>query len=118
MDIVVTMPRQVDWRIYEEELKAVDDWKGELLYRVSQPPQVFPYDRCYLVWRGAVRGWMSLLSACPRDGFHCTITGKWWPAGNYLVRSGPFHRIEPIPMRGFRGWRPWRGGIKHEKAHA
>jgi len=114
MDIVVTLPRQVSWKIYEAELDAVADWKGDLLYRVAQLPPVVPHDRCYLVWRGAVRGWMSIIAARRREGFHCAITGKWWPAGKYIIRSGPFHRIHPIPMRGFPGWWPWRGAPAEE----
>jgi hypothetical protein len=36
--------------------------------------------------------------------FDCTTTGNNW-SGNFIQRSGPFHRIDPIPMKGFRGFR-------------
>jgi len=107
MDLVVTLPQKIEWADYQVELDAVADWKGVLRYRVARLPPVVPYDRCFIVWRGAVRGWMSMLTAKWCAGFQCSITDKWWPAGNYIMRTGPFHQIEPIPMRGFPGWRPF-----------
>jgi hypothetical protein len=36
--------------------------------------------------------------------FDCTTTGKAWK-GKFIERSGPFHKIEPIQMKGFQGFR-------------
>jgi len=37
--------------------------------------------------------------------WQCTTTGKTWPPGKYIQRSGPFHEISEVPMKGFRGIR-------------
>lgn len=110
MDIVITLPQKIEWADYQRELDAVADGNGVLNYRI--PGTSFTLDtvkgnRCYLVWRGAVRGWMEITGVdCKGEGFTCMTTGKWWPPGVYIQRSGLFHYLaEPIFMRGFRGWR-------------
>ena len=40
-----------------------------------------------------------------REGFVCSVTKRGWPAGNYLVRRGHFHRVAGIDVEGFRGVR-------------
>lgn len=110
MDIVITLPQKIEWEDYQSELDDVADGSGVLNYRI--PGTSFTLNpgqgnRCYLVWRGKVRGWMLITGIdCKADGFTCQTTGRWWPPGVYIQRSGPFHRLKnPIPMKGFRGWR-------------
>lgn len=105
-DIVITLPRHVEWEDYQKELDAVAGWSGVLNYRLpGLPSSDIRARQCYLVWRGFVRGWMRIIRADDHKGFRCMTTGKWRREGFYIQRSGPFHRIDPIPMRGFRGWR-------------
>ena len=120
MDIIVTLPQRIEWADYQRELDAVADGGGVLNYRLPGPPgtpggglvvsalkgTAGEDARCYLVWRRAVRGWMEIVGVRHYSrGFTCQTTGKFWPPGVYIQRSGPFHRIEPMPMRGFQGWR-------------
>lgn len=104
-DIVVTLPAKVEWADYRKELAAVADGKQEMLFRVPTMPNVSPGDRCYVVHRGAVVGWMKIVST-RRGPFTCTTTGKSWSEGCYVARSGPWHpaggRVE---MPGFQGFR-------------
>ena len=36
--------------------------------------------------------------------FDCTTTGEHWE-GKFIQRTGGFHKIDPIPMKGFQGFR-------------
>jgi hypothetical protein len=101
--IVVTLPASVEWFDYEKELEAVRDGSQQMHFRVPSLPRVKAGDPCYVVHRGHVRGWMAV-SGTKRGGFDCTTTGRRWD-GNFVSRSGPFHPIEPVPMRGFQGFR-------------
>ena len=106
MNIVITLPQHYDFGRYLAEQAEAAAVGLASNYRVSTAPKVRAGDRCYLVWHGSVRGWQQINSvAIKPNGFTCQTTGKRWPPGTYIQRSGPFHRIEPIPMRGFRGWR-------------
>jgi len=116
MDIIVTLPQYIEWADYQLELDAVADWSGVLNYKVPEPsiPAGFSSaERCYLLWRGAVRGWMKIVGVeLKRTGFTCATSGKRWGPGVYIQRSGPFHRLaEPVFMRGFQGWRYWEETI-------
>jgi len=106
-DWVVTLPQKVEWSDYERELEAVRDRSGVLNYRLMLLPlRVNAGDRCFIIWRGRVRGWMEI-SGVARwpEGFTCQTTGLFWPPGHYLQRSGPFHPVDGPEMRGFRGIR-------------
>lgn len=106
MDWIVTIPQQVEWETYREEIIAVSDWKSEMMYRVPFKPKALPGDRCYVVWRGKVRGWMSVVNTLHwPEGFVCSTTGKKWPPGYYICRSGPFHAVDGPEMKGFQGIR-------------
>ncbi len=108
-DIVITLPAKIKWADYQIELSAVADWKSVLRFKVSNVPKDGNVigGRCYLVWRGQVRGWMKILGYGAGQ-FTCETTGKEW-TGRFIERSGPFHALDkPIHMRGFQGWRYWQ----------
>lgn len=106
----LTLPQTVAWEDYERELAAVRDRTAVLNYRVRYAPKgMRAGDRCYLVWRGRVRGWMEVTDVVYHEvGFTCLTTGAQWPPGYYIQRSGPFHHVEGPEMTGFRGVRGYQ----------
>ena len=104
-DWVITIPKTVKWEDYEKEIEAVKDGSQTMWYRVPGAPSVAKGDRMFVVWNGFVRGWMNVTGTKLRPSFICSTTGKEWKEGWYVGRSGEFHRIDPIPMKGFQGYR-------------
>lgn len=102
-DIVVTLPASVAWEDYSRELNAVSDWSQVMRFKVPTLPKVVPGDRCYLVWRGSVRGWMAVVGVC-EEAFKFSTTGRMW-TGKFVERSGPFHLSAGPSMKGFQGYR-------------
>ena len=108
-DIVVTWPKSRTLDSYLEELERAVDLGLEINFRVSSFPKQ-KVDRCFVVHDGAVRGWNRILrlewiadkkvSRVRNDSW-----AGFWPAGYYIVRDPEWHSIEPVPMKGFQGWR-------------
>ncbi len=108
-DIVITLPKEIEWADYQKELDAVADGHDVIRYQVSQyPDPSVRGGRCYLVWRGFVRGWMKITGLVSAS-FVCETSGKKWGPGKFIERSGKFQKLEElIPMRGFQGFRYWQ----------
>jgi len=107
MDWAITIPKTVLWEDYEKELATVADGSSVMNYRVRGFPKDMKIgDRCFLVWNGRVRGWMRITGKVdtPTD-WTCSTTGRRWPAGKYVQRSGRFHAVSGPAMVGFRGIR-------------
>ena len=103
--IIITVPKSIKWEDYEKELKAVEDYSQVMNYKVPTiPKDIEGIKRCYVVYDGFIRGWQEVVGYETGKEFDCTTTGKNWK-GNFIQRSGPFHKIGPIPMKGFMGWR-------------
>lgn len=104
---VLTVPKSMDWAEYQRELAAVADGAMRINYRVRYFPKGMRVgDRCYIVHDGRVRGWMEIVGLADyQTGWTCTTTGREWPAGRYIQRSGPFHPTDGPAMVGFRGVR-------------
>lgn len=103
-DIVITLPSSIPWEDYQREIDLVADGSSVMNFKVTS----FPLNsevgmKCYLCHRGQVLGWMKIVGMTEKN-FCCSTTGKEW-SGKFIQRSGPFHKIDPIPMRGFRGFR-------------
>jgi len=111
---IITIPKTIKWEEYSKELKSVESRDSVLNYRVSQfPKKMAVGDLCYLLWDGKVRGWMEIVGLkSKKDPWKCTTTGKFWPPGKYLQRSGPFHKIDGPLMQGFQGVRSYPGKEK------
>ncbi len=109
-DWVITLPKTVEWVEYERELEAARGGSQVLNYRVHCPPrQMAVGDRCYIAWRGRVRGWMSITGIVNHeDGFTCSTTGACWSPGWYIQRAGEFHKVDGPKMDGFRGVRSFK----------
>lgn len=120
-DIVVTWPKTKPLENYVRNLRFADKKRLVINYRVARLPH---WDdaiedhgsrgwafgatrpRCYMVHSGFVRGYCEVLYTCYQEEGMV----EEWPAGLYVVRSPEWNPIEPIPMRGFQGWRWWREG--------
>lgn len=103
MDIIVTIPKSISWKDYEKELDAAKDYGQVMNFKVSNFPKTKPGNKCYLLYDGAIIGWMEIVGLSEKE-FDCTTTGNKWK-GKFVERSGPFHKIDPIPMKGFQGFR-------------
>ena len=103
-DIVITLPSNIEWSDYEKELKVVEDETQVLNFKVPRLPiNTEIGNKCYLCYRGNIIGWMKIVGLI-NNNFNCTTTGKNW-SGNFIQRSGKFNKINPIPMKGFQGFR-------------
>lgn len=102
MDILITVPKTVDWRVYEQEL-AIAAEGGTVSFKVANFPKCEAGDRCYVVHDGLVKGWMSI-SALRHNDFKCEVTSQHW-LGKFVERSGAFHKVEPVAHKGFQGFR-------------
>lgn len=104
--ICITIPQKIKWENYQKELKAVEDGKQVLNFKVPRlPKDINNIKRCYLCYKGKIIGWQSIVG-CVKDGeFDCSINGKHWK-GNFIQRGGKFHylknHIECKPFRGFK----------------
>lgn len=103
-DIAITLPSSVSWEDYQKEIDLVADGSNVMNFKVN----AFTVNsdvgmKCYLCHNGQMMGWMEIVGMVEND-FSCSTTGKKW-SGKFIQRSGPFHKIDPIPMKGFRGFR-------------
>jgi hypothetical protein len=110
-DIVVTWPKDRPLSSYLAVLTAALARGDEISYRVNRLPSSSP-ERCYRVHDGAVRGWTPILRCEARGAEEVRrVDGHgYWAAGYYVVCRPAWHPIDPIPMRGFQGWRHYKGG--------
>lgn len=104
-DIMITIPKGIGWDEYERELDKVKDWKETMYFKVnSLPVNTSVGMKCWLCYKNELVGWMTIVSLV-NGGFTCSTTGKRWD-GNFIGRSGPFHRLSnPVSVKGFRGFR-------------
>jgi len=104
MDLIITLPSETEWSDYLKELHAAE--RGEVLnFKVATFPRSAAIgSRVYVVWRGAIRGWMTLTGMHEKE-FTSTRTGKKWE-GKFLELSGNWYPLDP-PMvtKGFQGYR-------------
>jgi predicted RNA-binding protein with PUA-like domain len=107
MSWVITIPKTTPWAEYQKELDDVADGSMVMNYRTRYfPGEMKPGDKCYLVHDGRVRGWMAIVGLVDaKSDWRCETTGKVWPAGKYIQRSGEFHKVDGPEMTGFRGVR-------------
>jgi len=108
-DWAITVPKDVNWEDYQEELIEVEDGSSVMNYRLPFNCKANSGDRCFVVHNGKVRGWQEIVGVEHHPaGFTCSTTGKQWPAGFYLQRSGKFHPVDGPEMKGFRGIRRFK----------
>lgn len=102
--LLITLPSSLSWEDYEKELKAVENETQVMNFKVPFiPKHTEGIERVYLVYKGNIVGWQKFVGTSDRP-FKCTTTYKNWN-GKFLQRTGPFHKIKPVPYKGFRGFR-------------
>lgn len=103
-DILITLPSSIKLDEYQKELKQVEDGSSVINFKVPFFPSKSKVgNRCYLVHKGNIIGWMSIVGFEEKE-FVCEITGRKWK-GKFIQRSGKFNAIEPVPYTGFQGFR-------------
>lgn len=91
--LIITIPKTTSWEDYEKEIKDVEEKGLCMKFKVpSFPLHIQATDRCYVVYKGVVKGWMEIV-ALTEEEFECETTGKIWK-GKFIVRGGKFHRMQ------------------------
>ena len=103
-DIIITIPSSIKWVDYQKEIDDALKNNYVLNYKVSFfPKKTKVGDKCYLVYYNNIIGWLPIIGFEEKE-FTCQTTGKKF-TGKFIVRSPFLTKIEPIPMKGFRGFR-------------
>lgn len=102
-DIIITLPKTINWIDYQKELDSVANGENILNFKVNNFPKTGIGSKCYLIHDGFIRGYM-FISGLTTKSFTCSTTGKKWD-GKFIERSGKFFSIIPIPMKGFQGFK-------------
>lgn len=118
-DFIVTWPKSRPLGSYLDELRKAEAAGQQINYRLPSRPAidslVHPTGRrirCYMLYDSLIRGFNNIQAIAYREvgevaRVRSDAMSGYWPAGNYLVRSPVWHPVEPIEMRGFRGYRFW-----------
>lgn len=116
-DILVTWPKTRPLDSYFAEIRKC--WQVtpalHINYRVGSPP-IWDLElegrrpRLYRVWDGFVRGYTPILSVeYKEEGEVARVESdpnpEPWPEGWYIVCKAWWYPWDPIPVKGFRGWR-------------
>lgn len=103
-NIIITIPSTTKWEDYQKELDLVKHGSYVMNFKVSQyPKQTDVGQKCYICYKGNIIGYMFIIGFEEKT-FECHTTGKPY-TGKFIQRSGEFYKIEPIPMKGFQGFR-------------
>ena len=113
MDIIITIPRRNDFKAWLWECENAEKNDLDLNFHVANlPKEVNPGDRCFVVYRGVIKGYNVIKELKQKPGFICSTTGMEWPEGKYIIREGKFYPLkEHISMKGFQGWRYVSGDL-------
>lgn len=110
-DIILTWPKKRSLDSYLKECEKAAQMGRIVGYSAQNRPRSQRGDRSYMVHDGAIRGWLEITQVISYEShspdFVDPSTGKVWRGGGrwIIVRNPVWHRIEPIPMKGFRGFR-------------
>lgn len=105
-DIACTWPKTKPLGTYYAELENARRRNLVINFRVPARPKSTP-QRCYMVYDGFVRCWSPVKAILWRgEGEVRRVDGQgFWPAGWYIMREPFYAEIEPLPMKGFQGFR-------------
>jgi hypothetical protein len=104
MHIVVTVPRSERANIKAED-KFVEKHTGvEQAWKVSNVPKhLLPGDRVYFIEDGVIRYYHTFRRV--EKDFRCEVTGRVWHGNNLILFCPEVKLRQPVPMKGFRGFR-------------
>lgn len=110
MDIIVTTPKSQMKAAAQEAADCIAAGGGEYFRRFAlrgSPSGIQIGDRIYYVEDGYIRGFADVKNFFyVGDGLQCDTTGRRWPKRFCVFMDAKTWRwIEPIPMRGFQGFR-------------
>ncbi len=107
---MITIPANIDWDVYSQELTKAE--AGEIMnFKVFALPVCSGVGaKCYLCYKDKLIGYMIVCGIGP-ESFTCITTGTKWD-GNFIQRTGKFFEIEPVPYKGFRGFRYLPNNLK------
>lgn len=115
-DIIVTTPKNQIAAAAEEAKFVIKSGGGYYFRRLSsRPKNIRRKSRVFYVEDGYIRGFCIVreLEDLP-EGSTCKVTWKKWAPGFYVyMDADSWEWIDPIPMKGFQGFR-YAGGIKFE----
>lgn len=106
MDILVTTPKK-EMDIAEREAKDCIDSGGGSYFRkfVRKPKDLNIGDKVFYVEDGYIRGF-AIVSDIIDGNMRCNTSGKNWGDAYYAIMdSKTWKWIDPIPHKGFQGWR-------------
>lgn len=112
--IVVTWPKTRLLNSYLSEVRRAKKEGKYCYFRIRGNPLLAYGAPCYHVYDGRIRGSMPVLGVEEVKGavVQDPITGNFWPAGTYLVRSPEWTPViedwndrDKWKMQGFRGYR-------------
>ena len=112
MDILVTIPKSRLNYVAEEEQRVAEGLKkGEkwnFFWSIGRlPKKAHELERCYFLWNGAIRAYHNIVDL--DEDMYCEHTDQFYP-GVCLVLDPVIHEVDPIPMKGFQGFRYYEGG--------
>lgn len=108
MDIIVTTPKSQMSNAAQEAADCIANGGGYYFRRFNLPgPDVKKGDNVFYVEDGYVRGFCVVDRVQHNQGMQrCETTGQMWGPGLYVfMRADSWRWIEPLPMRGFQGFR-------------
>lgn len=105
-NIVVTTPKHMTKTAAAEAQKCIEAGGGLYFRRFKlRPAGLCVGSRIYYVERDYIRGF-GVISEIRTGDMVCDITGQNWGLGYYAIMPAEsWTWIEPIPMKGFQGWR-------------
>jgi len=103
MDIIVTVPKKEYANVSKEDSFAKGKEAVQFWSVPKKPKNLNVGDRVYFVERGCIRYWHEFL------GFDydsvCEATDRVWAGLNLVIKYPETKLTNPIPMKGFQGFR-------------
>ncbi len=104
-DIVVTTPKTQMETAAQEARECIEAGEG-CYFRTfpNRPKDLQPGSRVFYVEDGYVRGY-AVVAKMITGYIRCAVTGELWYGHQALMSAASWKWIEPIPMKGFQGFR-------------
>ena len=108
MDIIKTLPAELTWESQLEKFAYVAASPDRTIsFPITNfPKECKPGEKIYILHDKRIRGYYIIHEFFVNpQGFVCESEGKFWK-GKFVVCRGEFTALEePIPLKGFQGYR-------------